>query len=56
MNNKKVKTLNEKELKQVVGGIGPAVFLAPLGIYLAKQAFEHTDQIGKGIKKGWNKY
>ncbi|MEF3840593.1 bacteriocin [Enterococcus faecalis] len=48
------KTISGKELKKIKGGFGPAAFLIPIGGYLAKQAFEHTDQIAKGFKKGWN--
>lgn len=49
-----MKKLNsEKKLKSINGGVGPGI-LIPVGIYLAQQAFEHSDQIIKGFKKGWN--
>ncbi|MBM7689931.1 bacteriocin [Enterococcus ureilyticus] len=48
------KVISEKKLKDIKGGIGPAALLIPIGGYLAKQAFEHSDQIAKGFLKGWN--
>lgn len=51
-----MKLLKDEELKSVSGGFGPAVVLVPLGIYAAKQAWEHSDQIYQGYKKGTSKY
>ncbi|MDR9788647.1 class IIb bacteriocin, lactobin A/cerein 7B family [Enterococcus faecalis] len=52
------KELTDKELKKINGGVFPVVPVIVGGVltYLGKQAFEHSDQIVKGFKKGWNKY
>ncbi|MDR0922507.1 MAG: bacteriocin [Lactobacillales bacterium] len=41
-----------EQLEKINGGVLP--WLIPVGVYLGRQAFEHSDQITKGFKKGWN--
>lgn len=50
--------ISNKELKNIKGGAVPLVPVIICGLltYVGKQAFEHTDQISKGFKKGWDKY
>ncbi|GGD05443.1 hypothetical protein GCM10011573_38620 [Enterococcus wangshanyuanii] len=49
MNNLNKKVLSDKELKKIDGG---AVWLYPIGLYLLKDAWTHTDQIVKGFQAG----
>ena len=49
---KKYNELSKKELLQIQGGIAP-IIVAGLG-YLVKDAWDQSDQIISGFKKGWN--
>lgn len=46
------KNISESEMKELRGGFLP--FLVPVGGYLIKQAFEHSDQIAAGFKHGYH--
>lgn len=49
---KKYKELSKKELANIDGsGILPGV----IAIYALQQAFQHSDQIYKGFKKGFRR-
>ncbi|CAM3205280.1 lactococcin family bacteriocin [Leuconostoc rapi] len=53
MNYQNYKTLSDSELSEVNGGFVPAVIGWGVGLYFLKDGWTHTDQIVKGIKKGW---
>ncbi|KMK52606.1 MULTISPECIES: hypothetical protein [Fructobacillus] len=45
--------INEAKLSEINGGFWG--YLAPFGIYMAQQAFEHSDQISHGWKSAGKK-
>jgi len=50
MNKLNNKVLSDIELKKINGGVYN--WIAPLGIYLLKDAWTHSDQIINGFKAG----
>lgn len=50
-----MKKLSISNLKNINGGVVQlAPFAIGVGIYLLADGFEHSDQIYKGFKRGWN--
>ncbi|MCL9638853.1 bacteriocin [Lactococcus lactis] len=48
----KFTAVSDVELEKIEGGILPAILIG-IGAYLAKSAFDYSDQIVRGISKGW---
>lgn len=49
---KNYKKLSDSKLSSIQGGVAPIIIAG--AIFLAKDAWDHYDQIAAGFKKGWN--
>ncbi|MCJ2002239.1 conserved hypothetical protein,(Bacteriocin-type signal sequence) [Pseudolactococcus piscium] len=45
--------LSDTELSEISGGLAPLIVFGTVGLFVLQYGWSHTDQIVKGIKKGW---